>query len=59
MSEANIPREGESVIVTLDDGTKWKTKTRSEPWLLGGHTWVVQLEGRAGCYDLRRVEVQP
>jgi hypothetical protein len=52
----NIPLNGEEVIVTLDDGTKFETRTRSEAWLMGGHTWVVQIDGRAGCYDLKRVQ---
>jgi len=49
-------RSGEFVIVTKDDGSTFETKTRSEPWKLGGHTWVIQLEGIAGCYALDRIE---
>lgn len=48
-------RSGEAVVVTRDDGSTWETRTRSEPWKLGGHTWVVQLKGLAGCYALERV----
>ena len=52
--------EGTDVIVTLDrfdkegPGDK-KTKTRSAPWLLGGHTAVILLEGISGGYSLERV----
>lgn len=61
--------EGTPVIVTLDDGSKWETKTRSIPWMLGadsrdetdpthspGHTAVILLEGRTGGYLLERVK---
>ena len=44
---------GSSVTVTLDNGTKVEDKTRSEAWVLGGHTPVVHLEGRP-CYMLSR-----
>jgi len=47
--------EGTPVIVTKDDKSEVKTKTRSIPWLLGGHTAVIQLEGISGCYVLERV----
>lgn len=47
---------GMPVIVTKDDGTKLKTKTRSEPWLMGGHSWVVMVEGISGGYAIMRVE---
>jgi hypothetical protein len=52
---------GIDVIVTKDDETEQKTKTRSGAYLLGvsgdypGHTAVIQLEGIAGCYELERV----
>ena len=46
---------GDAVVVTRDDGTMQATTTRSEPWKLGGHTWVVLLDGIAGCYALSRV----
>lgn len=29
-----------------------RTRTRSEAWLLGGHTPVVQVEGQSGCHAL-------
>ena len=46
---------GTEVNVLLDDGTIWRTHTRSEPWQLGHGQWVVALEGRAGGYALDRV----
>jgi len=52
---------GTDVIVTKDDGTEIKTKTRSAAYMLGasgdypGHTAVIQLEGISGCYALDRV----
>ena len=50
-----IHRPGIGVLVKLDDGKLWHTKTRSEAWELGGGQPVVMLEGRAGGYDLNRV----
>lgn len=46
---------GASVDVRLDDGSIKKTKTRSDAWLMGGHTAVIMLEGIAGGYMLERV----
>lgn len=46
---------GQKVVVTMDDGTKFQTVTRSEAALLGGHTAVIWLEGIPGCYLLDRV----
>ena len=48
-------KSGTAVNVLLDDGTIWRTRTRSEPWQLGHRQWVVALEGRAGGYALDRV----
>lgn len=48
-------RPGIGVLVTLDDGKLWHTKTRSEAWELGHGQPVVMLEGKAGGYDLQRV----
>ena len=48
-------RPGIGVLVKLDDGKLWHTKTRSEAWELGGGQPVVKLEGRTGGYDLNRV----
>ena len=53
---------GIAVIVTKDDRTEFKTKTRSSAYMLGesgeypGHTAVVMLEGISGCYALDRVK---
>ena len=47
-------KEGDTVQVTRDDGTKEIRAVTSDPWQLGGHTWVVMLEGISGCYQLSR-----
>lgn len=47
---------GTLVTVMLDSGATLDTKTRSEPWQLGSGHWVVQLEGKPGCYLLDRVK---
>lgn len=41
------------VDVTLDDGTIWRTKTRSQPWIPCGSALIL-LEGKAGGYLLER-----
>ena len=46
---------GAGVVVKLDDGRLWHTKTRSVAWELG-HGPVVMLEGKSGGYDLSRVK---
>ena len=46
---------GCGVLVKLDDGRLWHTKTRSKAWTLGSGHPVVLLEGRSGGYDLSRV----
>jgi hypothetical protein len=53
---STLPR-GTEVVVRLDNGTKWRTRTRSEPWQLPSGHWVVLLGGRTGGYDLDRVTV--
>jgi hypothetical protein len=53
-SWANVP-VGTDVVVTKDDGKEIRTRTRSEAFLLGGHTACIQLEGISGCYALERV----
>jgi hypothetical protein len=47
---------GTGVLVKLDDGRLWQTRTRSEAWNLGHGQPVVMLEGRSGGYDLSRVK---
>lgn len=46
---------GIDVVVRLDNGELWRTKTRSEAWNLGHGQPVVMLEGKSGGYDLSRV----
>lgn len=43
---------GTEVRVMRDFGGPVITKTRSEAWMLGGHTAVVMLEGISGAYAL-------
>ena len=45
------------VVLTKDDGSTIKTKTRSQAWNLCG-TAVVMVDGIAGGYDLSRIEAQ-
>jgi hypothetical protein len=47
---------GTPVVVTKDDGSEVRTKTRSAPWMLCG-TAVILLEGISGGYALCRVRV--
>jgi hypothetical protein len=47
--------EGSAVTVTKDDGSKLETTTRSEAWVLGGHTAVIMVVGISGGYSLTRV----
>ena len=47
---------GTSVNLTNDMGETEETKTRSEAWVLGGHTAVVLVEGRSGGYLLDRIK---
>ena len=48
---------GDAVTRTDDHGVKHATRTRSEAYLLSGHTPVVMVEGVTGCYLLSRVTV--
>jgi hypothetical protein len=50
---------GTEVLVTRDNGTEDRTFTRSEAWVLGSHSAVVQLSGEAGCFLLSRVRPAP
>lgn len=45
---------GTPVAVTQDNGSIVTSKTRSEAWVMGGHTAVVMYEGRSGGYLLSR-----
>jgi len=46
---------GTAVIVRQDDGTDLKTSTRSEAFVMGGHTAMIMVEGISGGYMLSRV----
>ena len=48
-------KPGIGVLVVLDNGSLWHTKTRSEAWNLCHGQPVVMLEGKSGGYDLSRV----
>jgi len=46
-------------VVTLekDDGRILTTVTRSEAYVLSGHTPVIFVKGVTGCYALERVKI--
>ena len=46
---------GTAVKVRKDGGEVVESETRSEAWVLGGHTAVVMVTGIRGCYLLNRV----
>lgn len=46
---------GTPVVLRLDNGKDFATKTRSRAEILSGHTPVIWLEGVRGCYILERV----
>lgn len=50
-----LNHEGVKVNVRKDDGSTLETITRSQAWLMGGHTAVVLVDGIAGGYSLERV----
>ena len=47
---------GQSVEVTKDSGEIVKTATRSEAYVMSGHSAVIFLDGILGFYDLDRVK---
>jgi hypothetical protein len=47
-------KKGDPVSVRLDSGETMETVTKSEAWMLGGHTGVILVEGISGCYALSR-----
>lgn len=47
--------EGTRVVYIQDNGRAVLTRTRSAPWVLGGHTAVVLIDGRSGGMLLERV----
>lgn len=46
---------GIEVDLREDDGRITRTTTRSAAWVLGGHTAVIEVDGRSGCYRLDRL----
>ena len=48
-------QRGAFVIYLDDHGEAHLTRTRSDAEVLGGHTAVIWIEGRAGCVLLDRV----
>ncbi len=46
---------GTTVTVQRDNGNVLHTQTRSQAWVLSGHTAVIMVNGIAGGYDLDRV----
>ncbi|MES2737259.1 MAG: hypothetical protein V4672_13125 [Verrucomicrobiota bacterium] len=48
--------KGDAVIVTLDSRETKQTVTRSEAFILGGHSAMVMLEGISGAYAVERVQ---
>jgi len=46
---------GTRVRYIQDDGSEILTNTRSAPFLMGGHSAMIQLEGMAGSFALWRV----
>ena len=49
-------RSGDPVRVRQDDGTDLITVAQSDPWHMGGHTWVISVKGISGAYALCRVQ---
>jgi hypothetical protein len=47
---------GDPIRVTQDDGSTVDSVCTAAPWQLGGHTWVLQYEGRSGAYLLTRCQ---
>lgn len=47
---------GSPVVVTKDMGEQVETRTRSEAWVMGGHTAMVMVDGIPGGYLLSRVK---
>lgn len=46
---------GTEVRVIKDDDTIHVNQTKSEAYMLGGHTAVIHVAGISGCYALDRV----
>jgi hypothetical protein len=50
---------GTKICVRLDSGEARITTTRSEAYILSGHSAVIMLDGISGCYSLDRVVAVP
>lgn len=48
-------RVGTAVVVAKDGGENVSTTTRSEAWVMSGHSAVIQIAGISGSYLLDRV----
>jgi len=46
---------GIKVVLTDDFGEEEETVTRSEAWLMGGHSAMIMVKGRSGGYCLDRI----
>ncbi len=56
VSPAQLGMEiGTLVDVRKDDGSIFRTKTRSLPWGTGFGMWIVSVDGISGGYNLERV----
>lgn len=51
--------KGVPVYYRKDDGRDVPTATRSEAYVLSGHTAVIFVDGISGCVALERVRVRP
>ena len=49
-------KKGDPVKVRRDDGTELVTVAESDPWHMGGHTWVISVKGISGGFALCRVQ---
>lgn len=49
-------KEGDTVIVTMDDKSTVETVTESEAFVMGGHSAMVRMSGIRGAYLLDRVK---
>jgi hypothetical protein len=52
---AKLRLVGTPVIVTKGGGEEISSVTRSEPWLMGGHSWMVMVDGVSGGYCVSHV----
>ena len=57
MINCNIIPNGTPIVLTLDDGSEYRTKTRSNVWPLGSGQLVVLVEGKTGGWSIDRVRI--